>query len=77
MNDLIVKIAGVTLRQVPEMNAVWDGSAAKLVKEIDVAVAVATDGGLITPVVRDAANLHVTQISLVLKVIKSTIIILE
>ncbi|KAK3750632.1 hypothetical protein QZH41_012815 [Actinostola sp. cb2023] len=67
LNDLIVKIAGVTLRQVPEMNAVWDGSAAKLVKEIDVAVAVATDGGLITPVVRDAANLHVTQISLVLK----------
>lgn len=68
VNDLIVKIAGITLRQVPEMNAVWDGNEPSMLPEIDIAVAVATDGGLITPVIRDAANLDVTQISLVLKV---------
>jgi pyruvate/2-oxoglutarate dehydrogenase complex dihydrolipoamide acyltransferase (E2) component len=68
VNDLIVKIAGITLRQVPEMNATWDGCQAKQLEEIDIAVAVATDGGLITPVIRDAVNLDVSQVSLVLKV---------
>lgn len=76
MNDLIVKIAGVTLRQIPEMNAVWDGTGVKVLDEIDIAVDVATDDGLITPIVRDAANLDVSQISFVLKV-KTSIKLVE
>lgn len=63
-----MKIAGVTLRQVPEMNAIWDGNEAKQMEEIDIGVDVATDGGIISPVISDAGNLDIAQVSMVLKV---------
>lgn len=68
VNDMIVKAAALALRLVPEMNAVWTNGEAHLLSDVDISVAVATDSGLITPIIKDAANLQVTQISSILKV---------
>jgi pyruvate dehydrogenase E2 component (dihydrolipoamide acetyltransferase) len=54
LNDLIVRACALALREVPDANASWDGDAILLHGTVDVAVAVATQGGVITPVVRDA-----------------------
>ena len=68
VNDFIIKAAALTLRQVPEMNAVWSGEEAQLLKDVDISVAVATDAGLITPIVKTADNLPLAEISSSLKV---------
>jgi len=67
VNDFIIKAAALTLRQVPEMNAVWSGEEAQLLKDVDISVAVATDTGLITPIVKSADNLNLAEISSTLK----------
>lgn len=67
VNDFIIKAAGLALKQVAEMNAVWNGEEAKLVKDVDISVAVATDAGLITPIVKTADTLKIAEISTVLK----------
>ncbi|MQX37299.1 pyruvate dehydrogenase complex dihydrolipoamide acetyltransferase [Roseospira navarrensis] len=54
VNDLIVKAAAVALRRVPAANAVWTDEAILMLETVDVSVAVATDRGLITPIIRDA-----------------------
>ena len=53
VNDLIIRCAGLALRDVPEMNASFDAATGtrKLNPTVDVSVAVATPGGLITPIV--------------------------
>jgi hypothetical protein len=53
VNDLIIRCAGLALRDVPEMNATFDAKTGirKLNPTVDVSVAVATPGGLITPIV--------------------------
>ena len=50
------------------MNAVWTGSEAQLLSDVDISVAVATDNGLITPIVKDAVNLGLSDISATVKV---------
>jgi pyruvate dehydrogenase E2 component (dihydrolipoamide acetyltransferase) len=67
VNDLLVKALGVALIQVPKCNVTYAGD--KLVKysRADVSVAVSTPSGLITPIVRDAANASVSSISTVMK----------
>ena len=54
VNDLVIKAAAIALRRVPKANASWTDEGVKLYKSADIAVAVAIDGGLITPVVRQA-----------------------
>jgi len=68
VNDFIIKAAAISLRQVPEMNAAWNGEEAQLLNDVDISVAVATDAGLITPIVKTADNLKVAEISSILKV---------
>ena len=68
VNDLVIKAAALALRSVPGVNAIWREGEAQLLGTVDVSVAVATDSGLITPIVKDAAGLDVTQISSTLKV---------
>jgi len=53
VNDLVIRSAGLALRDVPEANAFWNGSAAELNPTVDISVAVATPTGLITPIVQD------------------------
>jgi pyruvate dehydrogenase E2 component (dihydrolipoamide acetyltransferase) len=63
VNDFVVKAAAHALRQVPSANAIWTEEAILLLDDVDVSVAVATDGGLITPVVRRADEKSIGTIS--------------
>ncbi|CAH1786725.1 unnamed protein product [Owenia fusiformis] len=63
MNDFIIKAVAVALQRVPEMNIVWEGDNPVQLQDIDISVAVATDSGLITPIVKNASGLGVEQIS--------------
>ena len=67
VNDLIIKVSGIALRRVPAANASYTDEGIKLYNSADVAVAVAIDGGLITPIIRDAANKGLEQISAEMK----------
>jgi pyruvate dehydrogenase E2 component (dihydrolipoamide acetyltransferase) len=63
LNDLVVKAVAVAHRQVPDMNVIWTDDAVRRFSTVDVAVAVATDRGLLTPVVRDVGSLTVTALA--------------
>jgi pyruvate dehydrogenase E2 component (dihydrolipoamide acetyltransferase) len=63
VNDLVVKAVGAAHRRVPEMNVTWTPDAVRRYSAVDVAVAVATDRGLMTPVVRDVGSLTVTALA--------------
>ena len=54
VNDFIIKASALALQAVPDANAVWAGDRIFRLKPSDVAVAVAIEGGLFTPVLRDA-----------------------
>ncbi|MCC5950404.1 MAG: 2-oxo acid dehydrogenase subunit E2 [Nitriliruptoraceae bacterium] len=63
INDLVLRAVATALRDVPDMNVNWTEDAVRRFERVDVAVAVASDRGLMTPVVRDAANATVTSIA--------------
>ncbi len=63
LNDLVVKAVGAAHRTVPEMNVIWTPDAVRTFDTVDVAVAVATDRGLVTPVVRDVPSLTVSAVA--------------
>jgi pyruvate dehydrogenase E2 component (dihydrolipoamide acetyltransferase) len=54
VNDFVIRAAALALRQVPAANASWSDDAILLWDTVDVAVAVALDDGLITPIVKNA-----------------------
>ena len=54
LNDLVVRAIAMAMMRVPDANVSWQGTVLRRFSGVDVAVAVATDGGLITPVVRGA-----------------------
>jgi pyruvate dehydrogenase E2 component (dihydrolipoamide acetyltransferase) len=54
VNDFIVRAAALALRAVPAVNVSWDDDALIHHQTADIAVAVATEGGLVTPIVRQA-----------------------
>ena len=63
VNDFVVRAAALALRRVPEANAAWTDAATLRRTTVDVAVAVAVEGGLVTPVVRGADNKGLAEIS--------------
>jgi pyruvate dehydrogenase E2 component (dihydrolipoamide acetyltransferase) len=63
VNDLVVKAVAAAHRRVPGLNVTWTPEALRQWSTVDVAVAVATDRGLVTPVLRDAGSLTVTAIA--------------
>jgi len=63
LNDLILKITATTLKRVPALNAAWSDAGIRYFRSVDLAVAVAIEGGLITPVIRGADNKRVTEIA--------------
>ncbi|MEC9345201.1 MAG: pyruvate dehydrogenase complex dihydrolipoamide acetyltransferase [Pseudomonadota bacterium] len=63
VNDFIVRGAALALRKHPKVNAQFTESAILQHRKVDVSVAVAIEGGLITPVVRDADRKGLAQIS--------------
>ena len=54
VNDFVIKAGALALQQVPDANVVWAGDRSLKLKPSDVAVAVAIEGGLFTPVLKDA-----------------------
>jgi pyruvate dehydrogenase E2 component (dihydrolipoamide acetyltransferase) len=63
VNDLVVAAVARTHARLPEMNVVWTPDAVRRFRAVDVGVAVATDRGLVTPVLRGAENLTVSAIA--------------
>ncbi|GAA2455853.1 pyruvate dehydrogenase complex dihydrolipoamide acetyltransferase [Streptomyces pulveraceus] len=63
VNDLLIKAVATAHTQVPEMNAVWQPDAVRRFGTVDVSVAIATDTGLVTPVLRGIENLSVSAIA--------------
>jgi len=67
LNDFIIKACALALQTVPNANAVWAGDRILKLKPSDVAVAVAVDGGLFTPVLRDADSKTLSALSAEMK----------
>ena len=63
VNDFIIKACAAALQAVPNANAVWAGDRMLRLKPSDVAVAVAVEGGLFTPVLRDADKKSLSALS--------------
>lgn len=63
VNDLVVKAVAAAFADVPDANVTWSDSAMRRHRTVDIAVAVATEGGLFTPVLRDVASKSLTAIS--------------
>jgi pyruvate dehydrogenase E2 component (dihydrolipoamide acetyltransferase) len=63
VNDFIIKACALALQQVPDCNAVWAGDRVLRLEPSDIAVAVAIEGGLLTPVIRDAERKTLSALS--------------
>ena len=67
VNDFIIKACAIALQAVPAANRVWAGDRMLQLKPSDVAVAVAVEGGLFTPVLRDADKKTLSSLSAEMK----------
>jgi len=67
VNDFIIKACALALQQVPDANAVWAGDRVLKLTASDVAVAVAIEGGLFTPVIQDAEMKSLSALSAQMK----------
>ena len=63
VNDLIVAAAARAHVTVPEMNVIWMPDAVRRFDDVDIAVAVATDTGLVTPVIRGVQAMTVSSLA--------------
>jgi pyruvate dehydrogenase E2 component (dihydrolipoamide acetyltransferase) len=63
VNDFIIKATALALKKVPTANASWSDEAIMQYNNVDISVAVAIDGGLITPIVKNADQKTVVTIS--------------
>ncbi|CAL5407097.1 unnamed protein product [Camellia sinensis] len=73
VNDIIIKAVAIALRNVPEANAYWDTEKGEVVllDSVDISIAVATEKGLMTPIVRNADQKTISSISLEIKELAS------
>ncbi len=67
VNDFVIKAWALALRRVAAANAVWAEDRILRFRTVDVGVAVAIEGGLITPLIRDAAGKSLIAISTEMK----------
>ncbi len=67
VNDFIIKACADSLQDMPECNAIWAGDRIVRFGASDVAVAVAVEGGLFTPVIRDCETMKLSAISETMK----------
>ncbi|KAJ3596444.1 hypothetical protein NHX12_002851 [Muraenolepis orangiensis] len=63
VNDFVIKAAAVTLKEMPEVNVTWSGDGPRALDSIHISIAVATEKGLITPIIMNAADKGVQEIS--------------
>jgi pyruvate dehydrogenase E2 component (dihydrolipoamide acetyltransferase) len=67
VNDFVIKAAAVALKRVPAANASWSDEGTLMYENVDISVAVAIPGGLITPIIREADHKGLRQISAEMK----------
>ena len=63
INDLLIKCVATALKKHPEININWSDDAILQFENADISVAVATESGLITPIIKNAGNISVQEIS--------------
>ena len=63
VNDFILKAVAAALVEVPESNSIWHGDSIRRFDGADIAVAVAVDGGLLTPVLRGVDRLPISSVA--------------
>jgi len=69
VNDFIIRAVALALIKVPEANVSWQETALRHYKSADIAVAVAIEGGLITPIIRSAEHKTLRQLSGEMKIL--------
>jgi pyruvate dehydrogenase E2 component (dihydrolipoamide acetyltransferase) len=69
VNDMIIKAASSSLIKVPQANASWENDNTRYFKNTDISVAVAIDGGLITPIIKDVQLKGLLEISENMKIL--------
>ena len=63
LNDMIIKAAARAHAAVPEMNVIWTLDAVRAFSAVDISVAVATDRGLLTPVLRGVQDMSISEVA--------------
>lgn len=63
VNDFVVKAVAAALMDVPEANVIWNPDAMLKFESVDLAVAVSTEGGLLTPVIRGVEKRQLSNLS--------------
>ena len=63
VNDMVVKATAVALMAEPDVNGCFEAEGSRYYSTADICVAVAVDGGLVTPVIHDVQNLGLADIS--------------
>ena len=67
LNDYFVKLVAVALQRHPSLNAQWHGDGIFYPDEINIAIAIDTDNGLVAPVIQNAPAMSVEQIGAMLR----------
>ncbi len=67
VNDMIIKASSAALLKVPKANASWENENTKYFDNTDISVAVAIEGGLITPIVKNVQSKGLLEISFDMK----------
>ncbi|XP_028776831.1 dihydrolipoyllysine-residue acetyltransferase component 1 of pyruvate dehydrogenase complex, mitochondrial-like [Neltuma alba] len=65
VNDIVIKVVAAALKSVTEANAYWDAEKGEVIlcESVDISIAVATEKGLMTPIVRNADQKTISSIS--------------
>ncbi|KAM5555859.1 dihydrolipoyllysine-residue acetyltransferase component 1 of pyruvate dehydrogenase complex, mitochondrial [Rosa sericea] len=65
VNDIVIRAVAIALRNVPEANAYWDAEKGEVIlcDSVDISIAVATDKGLMTPIIKNADQKTISAIS--------------
>lgn len=63
VNDLVIKAVAMALHKVPAANSSWSDDAILIYNNVDISMAVAIDGGLITPIIKNADQKSIQTIS--------------
>ena len=69
VNDMIIKAASSSLIKVPKANASWENENTRYFNNTDISVAVAIEGGLITPIIKDVQSKGLLEISEDMKIL--------
>ena len=71
VNDMIVRAAAQALMQVPDVNGAYEDEGCRYFADADICIAVALDGGLVTPVIPAAQSKGLAEISQISKELAS------